>query len=394
MIRPSLAAARGRLSVLALLAVLLLTAGCAAGPQVVTPEPPPIPQGGSPVPEENEVVLSDGTQLVADAPWGRIKIEAGPGTRRVYSWRGFRRGVILEPRDERFAGSMGIHYEGEPSVWEPADGITKVDLEEGQRRFETMDDAMIWMQIRRLRYSYNNSGLVVGWKPDGDTLQVEVWQFYIDGKQPTSMPEADDTRITTGPVEVVPQKMKSELLFADGHREPYTPAKAAQYSMAGSSAAGTSKTASSSPASDCNWFKRLFGQCSAASAEVAESATQDKAQNTAVNGATAETSAVSAAAAASQGAASATAPAASGNATDSTAGKDKETKDANDAPRAKIAGNVVNVRSRPSTDSDVLSQAKEGDSVVILKKDRDWRYVKFDDGSKGWVANFLLDHKE
>lgn len=385
MFQPSPAALRGRAALVATLTALFLLAGC-GGPRIVTPEPPPLPEGGTAVPEENEVVLTDGTQLVADAPWGQIKIEAGPGLRRVYTWRGNRRGVVLEPREQRFAGSMGIHYEGKPPVWEPVDGITQVDLEEGQRRFENVDDAMIWMQIRRLRYSYTNDGLVIGWKPKDDTLKVELWQFYIDGEKPTSLPNADDTRLALGPLTPVPQKMKPKLMFADGHTEPYTTKTASKYSIAqASGAASTSETGSSSAMSHCNWFKRLLGQCTVTSA--------DTAQNTAQSETDTDTAAETAAASpAPDSARPAISPAASSDTADSTADKQPPSGTDESAPRAQIEGKVVNIRSRPSTDSDVLSQGKEGDSVVILKKDRGWRYVEFDDGHKGWVADFLLKH--
>tara|TARA_B100002049_G_scaffold145962_1_gene108430 strand:+ start:2813 stop:3973 length:1161 start_codon:yes stop_codon:yes gene_type:complete len=362
MFQPSPAAPRGRTTIVAALAALFLLAGCATGPRVVTPEPPPVPEGGDAVPEQNEVVLSDGTQLVADAPWGRIKIEAGPGLRRVYTWRGHRRGVVLEPRTERFAGSMGIHFEGEPPVWEPADGITKVDIEEGQRRFETVDDALIWMQIRRLRYSYTNDGMVVGWKPDGDTLVVELWQFYIDGEKPTSLPKAEDTRLAVGPLQVVPQEMQPQLVFADGHTEPYTTATAAKHSVA---AAGSQ--ASSAPIS-CNWFQRTFTDCSAR----AEAAAKAKAKAEAEARAKAQAAAEAARAAAAK----------------------PETPPEPEYPSATISGSTVNIREGSSTNTKVLFQAKEGDAVEILKEDKDWRYVKFEDDREGWVANFLLDHDE
>jgi len=260
MLQSSPAALRGRSVIVAALAGLLLLAGC-GGPRIITPQPPPLPEGGAAVPEDNKIVLSNDTQLVANAPWGRIKIEAGPGLRRVYSWRGHRRGVVLEPRTERFAGSMGVHYEGKPPVWEPADGITQVDLEEGQRRFENMDDAMIWMQIRRLRYSYTNDGLVVGWKPKGDTLVVELWQFYIDGKKPARMPGADDTRLAMGPLTPVPQKMKPVRLYADGHREPIPEARVVSTSQA-KAKTGTDAVAVAEPdpdSEDEGWFGGLFG---------------------------------------------------------------------------------------------------------------------------------------
>lgn len=393
MLQPLPAAPSGRSALIATLAALFLLAGCASGPRIVTPEPPPLPDGGGVVPEDNEVVLTNDTQLVADAPWGKIKIEAGPGLRRVYTWRGNRRGVVLEPREQRFAGSMGIHYEGEPPVWEPADGITKVDLEEGQRRFDNVDDALIWMQIRRLRYSYTNDGLVVGWKPKDDTLVVELWQFYIDGKKPTTMPDADDTRLALGPLTPVPQKMKPVRLYADGRREPIPDVLApAARVVSRDEAKLKAKEASADDTEEKGWFSRtfggLFGGGSNDQGDSDEAAGETTAQaESALQ--TPEAADTTGEPAANEAAVASSATANSDSA-DSTAEEPKD-KDEN-APRAEIKGNVVNIRSGASTESDVVTQARKGDSVVILKEDRGWRYVKLEDEQKGWVADFLLKH--
>ncbi|GAB3670092.1 SH3 domain-containing protein [Salinisphaera aquimarina] len=358
-----------RLPILGVFLLVLLASGCVTGPRLVTPEPPPIPEGGPPVPEANEVVLSDNTQLVANTAFGHIKIEAGPGLRRVFTWNDVRRGAIMEPREKRFAGSLGIKYDGKPPVWQTAEGVTQLRYEEGQRRFENFDDAKIWMQIRRLHYTYNNSGIVVGWQQKGDTLHVELWQFYIDGKQPTVMANADDAAIDVSPLTVVPQKMKPQLVYADGHSEPYNTETASAYKGAGASTAA----GASAQASNCNVFKRLFGKCPAPKPAPAPEAE------------------------ASAAAAAETAPPAgnadaSGKAADSTTSKKASPKKAESAPRAVIDGGTVNIRSRATTKSDVLFQAKKGDSVVIRKEEKDWRYVEFEDGRKGWVANFLLKH--
>lgn len=197
--------------VLAAIAVtgLLATLGCAHSPRMTTPKPPAVPKGGPPVPAANKVVLKPGTQVVAETAEGRIKIEAGPGLRRIFDWDGLRRGAIIKPRHIPFAHgqTLGITFNGKPKVWPPANGITRLRYEEGRRYFQTMDDAMIWMQIRRLYFTYNDHGLVVGWKRQGHTLHVELWQFYIDGDKPTSMPGSQDARIHEGPLKVVPQKM-------------------------------------------------------------------------------------------------------------------------------------------------------------------------------------------
>ncbi|ERJ20693.1 Serine-threonine-protein kinase D [Salinisphaera shabanensis E1L3A] len=52
------------------------------------------------------------------------------------------------------------------------------------------------------------------------------------------------------------------------------------------------------------------------------------------------------------------------------------------------------MRSGPGTSNDVVTQGKQGDSVVIRDEDGDWRYVEFSDGRKGWIADFLLDHED
>lgn len=375
----------------AALAGTLAAAGCVNGPRLVTPDAPPIPEAAGDIPSANKTVLSPGTQLEANTAEGHIKIEAGPGLRRVFDWNGLRRGAITKPRDTLYAGesSKGLYFDGKPEVWEPAKGITKLRYEEGYRDFDNIDDAMIWMQIRRLYYTYNNNGLVVGWKHRGDTLQVELWQFTIDGKKPTSLPDAHSERIDEGPLQAVPQKMYPHLVFDDGHTEPYNTETAAKYSNAHTESG--SKTAESSASkSHCNWFKRLFRLCDT-------DTSNDTANNTADSEAAAKSS--SAAASKSEPPAKSSTPstgsaAATDNAASSSAEHNAQPDKEKSEPRAEIAGNVVNIRSRPSTDSDVLLKAKQGDSVVILKKDHDWRYVKFDDGRKGWVADFLLKHQK
>ncbi len=59
-------------------------------------------------------------------------------------------------------------------------------------------------------------------------------------------------------------------------------------------------------------------------------------------------------------------------------------------PVRRITGNVVNIRARPTTNADVLFQARKGDQASVLSSDNDWREVRFEDGRTGWVAGFLL----
>lgn len=178
----------------------LLLAGCALMQPSAPPSPPQpkmVKPNAPPVPDYSETVLDDGTRLTARTPEGEITIEAGPGLLRTLKWDGATRFVVTQPRKERYYGSKGIYFNGRPSNWETYNGLARVNYEEGQRHFDNLDDAKIWMQIRRLHYVHTSDGLVVGWRrrPAKQTLQVEVWQFYIDGAKPSSLPNAKNYQI-------------------------------------------------------------------------------------------------------------------------------------------------------------------------------------------------------
>lgn len=247
----------------------LATGGCsqlsflqpdAAAPQATDPTASSMPQTAPPIPADHTAVLAAGTQVVAQTAEGTIRIEAGPGLRRVFEWDGHTRAAIVKARQKAFASgpSKGLTYDGTPPGWAGDQGITKLRYEEGERHFKTGQDAQIWLQIRRLYYTYNDHGLVVGWKRDGHTLHVEVWRFLVDGHRPASLPGSRDARIETGPI---PAKTSSTAASAPAARS--TP------SANGSSAPTTSGGASSEPANQASpgWFQthiagplsRVFG---------------------------------------------------------------------------------------------------------------------------------------
>jgi len=158
---------------------------------------PAVPAEGQPIPATVTTVLPEGSTLTAYTAAGKIQIEAGPDSLRIFNWDDARRGVATLARTKPFpsASSLGLYFDGKPPIWAPYDGIDKVHYEETTRNFETPIDLKIWTQIRRLYFSYNNNGLAVGWKRKGDTLHVEVWQFYINGEKPEQLPEANDQLI-------------------------------------------------------------------------------------------------------------------------------------------------------------------------------------------------------
>jgi hypothetical protein len=152
-----------------------------------------------PVPTANEIVMSPGSVITEVSPLGTISITAGRGLKRCYTWEEATRCVEMEPRDERWYGSLGLYFPGPGDHWEEHNGITRGVTEEGQQHFKTMNEALDWLKSKETpSLIYRNDGLAVGWGKvlPRKQLNVAVWQIFIDGRKPSQMPGAQDDRIT------------------------------------------------------------------------------------------------------------------------------------------------------------------------------------------------------
>ena len=168
-------------SSLLLPAILLLAACRATAPVVPT-----------------ESVLSDGTTITASTPSGPITIEGRSGFDRVYSGAGWSKRSTLIPRSTRWYGSLGLY--------DPAGSFTmhgRLLVDEGRQFFSSESEALRFLQSLTGYFgklTYDSSGLVIALKvievPGGEpTRSLEVWQFYIDGRKPTSLRGAVDQDI-------------------------------------------------------------------------------------------------------------------------------------------------------------------------------------------------------
>ena len=155
--------------------------------------------GDAPVPAANEVVMAPGSVITETSSLGTISITAGRGLQRCYTWEGATRCVEMEPRDERWYGSLGLYFPGPGDHWAEHNGITRGVTEEGQQHFKTMDEALAWLKKREYpSLIYRNDGLAVGWGKNlpRRQLNVSVWQIFIDEKKPAQIPGAQDDRIS------------------------------------------------------------------------------------------------------------------------------------------------------------------------------------------------------
>lgn len=147
-----------------------------------------------------ESVMSEGMEITATTAVGTITVRAGRGYRRTYAWNGCEKSVTLWPRKKRWIGSLGLYYPG-PGItwWIPCDGINRAVLGEGQRHFDTVQEATAWLQ-RRVGFPdvYTSDGLVVEWGavPGRMQLNVEVWQIYVAGEKPRDLPGSSDSVVS------------------------------------------------------------------------------------------------------------------------------------------------------------------------------------------------------
>jgi hypothetical protein len=151
-----------------------------------------------PTPSKIETVMVPGMRITATTSTGTIAITAVDDLTRSYTWEGATRSVEMDPRTERWYGSLGLYFPGPSDHWQEHNGITRGVLEEGQQHFKTTQEALHWIRSRWIPYVYRDDGLVVGWNKTlpRKQLNVEVWQLYVNGKKPQQLPGSQNKQIT------------------------------------------------------------------------------------------------------------------------------------------------------------------------------------------------------
>lgn len=147
----------------------------------------------------SEVVMSPGMRIEGTNRNGTVVVTAGHGTSRSYSGDGWQKSIRLISRASRWNGSLGLY---DPAASSSPHG--RVLAEEGRLHFSSVEDALRWLYVGSLHTKpvFRNDGLVfcysvaepqASWQ--GTVRGVEIWQVYVNGKRPTSMPGADDNAI-------------------------------------------------------------------------------------------------------------------------------------------------------------------------------------------------------
>ncbi|MGI8924157.1 MAG: ankyrin repeat domain-containing protein [Fimbriimonadales bacterium] len=154
---------------------------------------------------KNELVMSPGMTITATTSGGKMVITAIDEFTRTYTWEGATRSAELQPRTERWYGSLGAYFPGPGDHWKNHNGITRGVLEEGQRHVKTVAEALKWIREQSWqRHVHRDDGLFVGWGkvPERNQLNVEVWQIYVKGKKPTRLPGSNNKAIVVRSVKL------------------------------------------------------------------------------------------------------------------------------------------------------------------------------------------------
>ncbi len=146
-----------------------------------------------------ELVMKPGESITAETPGGTITVKADDELTRTYTWEGASRSARLWPRPKRWYGSLGAYFPGNGEHWREHHGITRGVLGEGQQHFQTLGEAIAWIQTpwHQPRSVYRDDGLFVLFDKTTERRQlgVDVIQIYIRGRKPTSLPGSQNHKI-------------------------------------------------------------------------------------------------------------------------------------------------------------------------------------------------------
>ncbi len=159
-----------------------------------------------------ELVMPEGSVILAKTHLGEIKIKANGGLERIYTWDGASRKAELKPRKTRWFGSFGAYSPGRGFHWEENHGILRGVLEEGQQHFNSLDEAIAWLKLPyHSNCVYRDDGLAICYSKNIKRFQlnVSIWQIYIEGSKPLNPPESAGDRIWFYDPEKKPEAFKN-----------------------------------------------------------------------------------------------------------------------------------------------------------------------------------------
>ena len=147
---------------------------------------------GESVPTEpypyTELAMDPGIIIEATNKNGTVIIEYLSPLERRYRWGRYDEKRTLIPRKKRFRGRLGAY---DPATTFLISYGPRILANDSQRHFQNMEEvkAKLYESSAVMDWVYTNNGLVVGFSkdPTSKAVNIDVYQYYINGKKPTKL---------------------------------------------------------------------------------------------------------------------------------------------------------------------------------------------------------------
>jgi hypothetical protein len=118
--------------------------------------------------------------------------------KRQYQWNSQHRTMKLMPRRKRWNGLLGLYNPGSEILPITLLNRTRIAAQGAQLHFESESETLEWLRGQRpMKWVYTSQGLAAGWfeTPARNQVNVDVYQIYINRKNPVNLPGSNDDAI-------------------------------------------------------------------------------------------------------------------------------------------------------------------------------------------------------
>ncbi len=137
-----------------------------------------------------ELAMQPGMIIEAKNKNGEFSVEWLGPLKREYRWNGKKATRTLIPRKERFTGRLGA-YDPASASFITLLFRTRIVADDSIRNFSNMEeiDAKLYEGSAVSDWVYTDDGLVLGFSesPDRHQVNIDVYQFLLNGKKPISI---------------------------------------------------------------------------------------------------------------------------------------------------------------------------------------------------------------
>lgn len=134
-----------------------------------------------------DAVLQPGESVTIVNKVGTLEVRAEANLKRVFTWNGESRWVVMWERTKPWYGSKSIYYPGPGQHWRENKGVTRGVIEEGKREFADAVEFKKWLHHEYqafLDFQYLGPGRIGGWCITLARRQLHsvIWEIRIDGE--------------------------------------------------------------------------------------------------------------------------------------------------------------------------------------------------------------------